>query len=857
MRSKSRITPRRNAGKTTSPIRVSMDSLRQGVSQQPPHLRVVGQGSEQINGWSSPVEGLAKRNPMRLIDRIKNHPLDNFYLEMLDVTAAESYSTLLYPLDANTTALEILHNGEPIVLNVHGQGMTLNNGVIEIDNTGYLWSSGDLYKNYVLINNGPLGLLLNRTQVVGMDSALSPARERNGLIFVQAVGYEITYVVTIDGSEVASYKTPKATATNNTISTSLVATQLASQIQSTTGLSAVANAYVVEVTKDNGANFTIELDDSRSNTFARAFTDKVGSLAELPSIAPSGYIVNVVNDPSTSVDDAYFKFTTNDGGSFGEGGWSETVKPGIQYKLDANTMPIVIRRESPGVLFVGPADGSTETEGSDTFTFPTWADRTAGDEETVPDPEFIGKTIKDHVFFRSRYVTCAGTSLILSEVDDIFNFFQDTSAALTETDPFSLRASSERSSELLWMLPVDESILVFSAYSQFQARPADADVLTPTTAIILRLSNLESNGDVRPRLAGPQVLFSTREFGYSHFREFTFFESTQRKIGLNLGGSNDVTLNLPKYIDGFVTHWTVGETVDTAVAITDKDRKTMYVYKYLWGSGAQGLQKQQASWSKWVFKQDIQWVKFMDNLLWLVVSDSNGTYSCVIASDEIEDPADLQLHLDRLIAYPECNSDPKAFNDVVATYDADSDTTTFVLPYTPSEKAIAVTRFTGNGPRGLWLGESATNTIVCSETPGDWTASEIGFGEPYEFNYEFTPGYLPVKDQSRQKIVGELDGRTQVLRWHVHHYQTGAYNVRVKRKSRPNDTVHKFRARFPNVMNNELDTETSFLETGSIQVPVCSRNTDCVVSIESDSWLPCVISGAAWEGSFNDRAKGV
>ena len=519
-------------------------------------------------------------------------------------------------------------------------------------------------------------------------------------------------------------------------------------------------------------------------------------------------------------------------------------------------MPIVIRREAEGVLFVGPADAAEQTEGSYTFTFPKWAERTAGDANTVPDPEFIGQPIKDQILFRSRYIVCAGTSVVFSEVDDIFNFFQDTSAALTDADPFSLRATSERSSQLNWLLPVDESILVFSAYSQFQAKTADADVLTPTTAIIIRLSNLESNPDIRPKLAGPQVLFGTREFGYTHFREYTFFESTQRKIGLNLGGSNDVTLNLPKYIDGFVTHWDVGETVDTAVAVTSKDRKTMYVYKYLWGSAQSGLSKQQASFSKWVFKQDIQWVKYLDNVLWLVLTDESGTYSCQIASDEMETPDALQLHLDRLLLYPECNQDPQASNGVVATYDVGTDLTTFVLPYTPADKALAVTRFTGASREGLWLGESETNTIVCTEK-GDWTNESVGFGEPYQFKYVFSNGYLPVKDQSKQKIVGELDGRTQVLRWHIYHYQTGAYDVRVKRKARSNDTVYKFRARFPNTFNNKLDTEVSFVESGTVQVPVCTRNTESVVSVESDSWLPCVLSGAAWEGSYNDRAKGV
>jgi len=198
----------------------------------------------------------------------------------------------------------------------------------------------------------------------------------------------------------------------------------------------------------------------------------------------------------------------------------------------------------------------------------------------------------------------------------------------------------------------------------------------------------------------------------------------------------------------------------------------------------------------------------------------------------------------------------KAERQQIATYDAGTDITTFVLPYTPGDKAVAVTRFTGASKEGLWLGESETNTIVCTEK-GDWTGENVGFGEPYQFKYVFSNGYLPTKDQSKQKIVGELDGRTQILRWHVYHHQTGAYDVRVKRKSRAKDTIYNFRARFLNTLNNKLDTEESFVESGSVQVPVCTKNTESVVSVESDSWLPCVLSGAAWEGSYNDRARGV
>ena len=88
------------------------------------------------------------------------------------------------------------------------------------------------------------------------------------------------------------------------------------------------------------------------------------------------------------------------------------------------------------------------------------------------------------MIFRSRYVVCASETVQFSETDDIFNFFSDTSPAVQATDPFGLRGTSERSSALQWMIPVEDSILAFSSTTQFQIRAADADVLTPLSGSI-------------------------------------------------------------------------------------------------------------------------------------------------------------------------------------------------------------------------------------------------------------------------------------------------------------------------------------------------------------------------------------
>ena len=856
MRRKSTLT-RQIRKPPGGPIEGRIDTLIQGVSQQPKHLRLVGQGEEQINGWSSPVEGLGKRNPVRLVGKILPIPVTDFYLEMMPVISGERYSVMLYPDGAETKMLITL-NGSPASVKVHGTGLS---GNVTGDSTSYIFNAaGDYQKKYVLINNGPLGLLLNREKIVQMDATKSAAAKNEALVFVQGVAYDVSYTLTINGAAVGTYTTPKATDTNNKLSTTTVATELAKFVTATTGFQATVDRYVIHVKKTDGSDFTIKLDDSRGNSLARVIKGSTTKLADLPLVAPNGFEVNINSDPSQTSDDRYLQFKTLDGSAMGDGNWAEAAKPGTSYLIDKNTMPLVIYRKAPGVIFVGPADGSTQTQtvGGTVYehTFPKWGERSAGDEKTVPDPAFIGSAIRDHVLFRGRYVLAAGQSVVFSETDQIFNFFQDTSVALTAKDGFSVLAVSEVSGQLNWLLPVDENIMAFSQYSQFRVSAADADVLTPLTAIILRLSNLEMNPHIRPKLAGPQVLFGTDEFGYSHFREYSFYDSPQRRTGLNLGGSNDVCLNIPKYIKGLTTHWDIGETIDLAVCSTPADRKTLYVYKYLFQASAQSLNKAQASWSKFQFGGEVRWVKFMDNELWVVMTYPDGTYAGHITSDELELPDQIQPHLDRLLLYPDCNNDVATSNDVVATYDAAENVTTFKLPYQAVGTARAVVRYTNNTKEGLLLG-SVTNgdTIVC-ERKGDWTKEKVAFGEEYQFRYEFTTPYVESRDQAKSRVVGKLDGRTQLLTFTTHHHNAGRYDIRIERQARANDSVHKFRSRRLNVMNNTLDVETSHVETGSFRVPVYCQNTACRIFVESTSWLPVVITGAQWEGAYSNRSKG-
>ena len=864
MRGKSNLTAGRQM--PASLVEAHIDSLTQGVSQQPSHLRQVGQGELQQNGWSSPVNGLTKRRPTKYVGKILTTVEDDFYLETMPVQATERYSIFIRPFDDGGTAktkLLITLNGQNVDIGLNGTGMTLSSKEIVCDNTAYLFNEKTLYNKYVMINNGPLGLLLNREKTVKMDSSSkTDAQNTDSLVFIKAVAFDVTYKVKIDGSDKGTFKTPKADDNPNTLSTDAVATDLASDVDGDADYTAESSGPVVWIKKDDKKDYNIEVTDNRSGQLATVIKGSVTSFSDLPTIAPNDFLVKIEGSPDTNDDDIWVKFVTSGSSvAFGPGTWVETAAPETMTKIDEDTMPIVIYRAASKVIFVGPADGSTKkitVGGTDyEYTFPDWGDRTAGDKDTVPTPSFIDKKIRDHVLFRQRYCVVAGENAIMSEVDQIFNFFNDSAITVLDSDPIDVKAQSETSIPLEWMLPVDEGLLLFSQKSQFQLRPADADVLTPRTAIVLRLSNIDMNARVRPKIAGPNVIFATEEYNFTGFREYQFFDTQQRRIGLNLGGNLNLTLNVPKYIKGYVQLWDVGESLDYFVCRSPDDTKKLYVYKYLWQTSQGSLVKQQSSWSEWTFDGDIQWVRFFDNKLWLVVTYTDGTFTVTIEAEELTDKDSPEMYLDRQINFPECNSTPQTSDNITASYSKTDDRTTFTLPYTANSKTDCVVRYDEAKNKGLVLGSIDSGDKIKCVIKGDFTKTKLLFGSRFTFKYEFTRAHKPSRDQARQRLIGELSGRLQVANWTIAHFESGNYDVRIKRKNRDKDSVHTFQGLKLNVQNNQLTTEKDMLATGTFRVPVYSKNMDCQVTVESDTWMPLTLVSCWWQGSYNNRARSI
>ena len=841
-------------------------SLTQGVSQMPHHLRPPGTPDEQINAWSSTVEGVRKRQPSELVGSLSPRGANELFTGSFAVRPFERYAVVILRdrTDPTRTFLGIYNTETWTRVNVtaQGPGLAVEGGGNTPDGGGN-WVSGtiDSYLfsepvlgGYALANNGPLGLLLNRRKTVEMSEIRSPARTNESLLFIQGVSFDITYKIKIDDIEVGSYTTPKASDTNNQLSQSKVASELAAALDAIAGINAVVGNYVVRVRRDDGSPITLGLDDGRGNTLGRAINATVTTTAELPVIAPVGYVVRSRNEPGTTIDDRWFKFVPFNeeipAGQIVKGTWQETVKPDIPYRLSRSTMPMVIYRGGFNNFFVGSANGEEVTANGVTYKFPEWGTRTAGDEELVKDPPFVGREIKDHTLFRGRYVVCAGNRVVFSEVDDIFNFFVDSTIQVQDTDPFDLLANATVTSDLRWLLVVDETILAFSPEVQFSiSTGGDSDVLSPRSALIIPISQIVLNPRVRPRLSGASVLFTSDEFGFTNVREMQAFDSSQRRLGLNLGASLNINRTTPKYIKGQTTHWALGENQDFAVFMTDADPRTLYVYKYLWTISGNSVQKAQSAWSKWMFSVDIRHFFFDKNYLYLFTSSEvDGLQVLRLATEELQLESNPLILLDRRLFYPA--------TPIPATYDPTEDVTTFELPYMPVAQAHAISMFDAQGgTQNILLGttRAGSRQIRCTATLGDHRGKQVALGEEYQMKFVFSKVFPQATNPDKSGTIGDTKGRLQLLTWEVTHRSTGSYQIRVQRPQR-SDTVTEFRSRVLGVSGNRLTTELDFVSDGSLRVPVYCRNTEVTISVEASSWLPVVLTGARWEGTRSVRS---
>lgn len=774
-------------------VSASIPNLINGVSQQPPSLRLKTQADLQENGLSSVVSGLSKRPPTEHIASLGNiSGADNAFIHTIRRDENEFY-TLVVTTD------------NVYVFDKDGSSKTV------YGSAAYLSGLTNPSQEVAATTVADYTFILNKNTTVTKNTTVSSSRPNEALLYVKQGDYRCQYTVRITkgGSvytrsiETMSSTQDTTTATSNaerSIQTDRIAKNLNYFVATEStyygsvgagtipGMSVTRYGNVLYYTSTDGNDFDIEVEDSRGSQHLLAFKNQTADFDDLPPSGPEGFVIGVVGDNDKGQDDYYVELQIDDNGGQV---WKETIKPNIETELNASTMPHQLVRR---------------TDGDFDFQQATYASRKVGDDDTNPFPSFVDFKLADIFFHRNRLGVLADENVIFSEAGQFeeFNFFQRTTLTLLDSDPIDVAVSNNKVSLLRHAVPFTESLLLFSDLTQF--RLDATDLLTPETVSIDVTTQFEASLRAKPVGAGRYVFFGTKRGKYSGVREYFVDLDTE------VDDAADITAHVPSYILGEVKKMEASSNEDMLICLTEDDPTAMYVYRFYW----QGNEKLQSSWSRWVMSGDVLNVSFNKSEIFVLVKYDTGVFLERINLSE-DDATEVTsaghgINLDRRVKL------------------TSGGTTT--VPYT-SDNIVYVTH----------TGRLISDTGVSNALSSGLT---VYAGVPYTFRYRFSEQVL--KNNNEPMTTGRL----QLRNWNVVYSDTGFFQTEVTPTARPTK-IAKFTGRLVGASANVLGQVA--IENGTFRFGVNSNAQEVNIELVSDSHLPCSFQSAEWEGFFVLRSR--
>lgn len=784
----------------------SIPNCISGVSQQPWNVRLPSQAEEQINCFSSVSDFLKRRPATRHVAKITGEMADDLFLHAIDRDSRERYLVLVSRTGVRVFTLE----GKEMTVRLDGSAKE------------YLAAAESPATDFRAQTINDYTFLLNRRVTVKADeTSLTPKREPEALIFIKQASYNTTYTVTLDDGAVSAVFTTldgvaPADQPADELSSTQITVALRDQINAHPDYEAQATNATLWIRRRDRGEFKVKVEDTRSNTHTALCKGTTQRFSDLLTVAPRGFVTEVVGDSSSSFDNYYVRFEPlDDKDDFGPGVWKETVAPGIPHKLDAATLPHALIRQADGTFSFGPLE---------------WEERTCGDEDSAPLPSFVGSPLNGIFFYRNRLAFLAGDNVVMSETGEFFNFFVTTVTTLVDSDPIDVAASTTRSSLLQHAVVFTGGILLFSDQAQFSLE--HDTVLANSTVSVKPVTEFACDMITPPVSSGKTVFFAVNRGQWGGIREYyTMPDNTDQN------DAADVSSHVPHYIAGGIYRLVCSSNEDYLLVLSHGKRDSLWLYKYFWN----GSEKIQSAWSRWDMAGNVVGAVLFDARIFLLMSyPGDGLYleDCDISPAFCDDGEDFEYSLDRKLTEAHCE---------VLPYDPTTESTTLLLPYAPATMPLVVTR-SGEGQRAGFIFETEALRGDRLTLRGDASGKRLFIGLPYTSRYVFSP--FALREQGKGNAI--TSGRLQLRSLSLACERTGYLEVEVSAAFRQ-PSLYRFTGRELGHGTNRIGSLP--LYTGSIRVPLLSLNTQASVALVSASFLPFSVVNASWEGFYTTRNR--
>lgn len=786
----------------------TIKNIVSGISQQPAILRLPEQLEEQINGYSTEVGGLQKRAPTVHIKNLFVAP-SSTYRPLVHVVKRDEEEKYIMIFDGNGSCKIYDEDGKEYKVTIDAKSASYLSGV-------------DPRKYLKCITIADYTFIVNTKKKVAMTGKIWDSgrwKDTQGALFnVKSGQYGRTYACIINDVTIATYTTPDGS--NASDSTKVDVNWIAEQLAT----SAKSNGWTVEtgdswlyVKKAGTTIKTVKIKDGYNGMSMFGIYHAVQNFNNLPRSAPDGFTVQVKG--ATNVADDYYVRYDGDTQL-----WTECARPETPTTLDSSTMPQGLVRNADMSFTLKPLE---------------WDNRDVGDEDSNPEPSFVGATINDIFFYRNRLGLISGENVILSRSASFFNFWFASVVDMQDTDPIDLAVSHNSVSILYHAVPFDEELLLFSNDTQFLLR-ADG-VLSPKNCSITEVTEFTCNPYVRPVGAGRRVYFPTERAEFTTIKEYFTIEDTT-----NLKDAQDVTSHVPSFIPNGVYKIVSSNTENVLGFFTLGAESKVYIYKYLFVDNS----RLQSSWSYWEFNgARILGGGFINSTLYLVF-DRQGmitleSLSFTYNTKDYEEYEPYRVFMDRKVVLPAITSD--AYDDIEGRTKVDMktmygdtlkagvsyglvDSKGFFRKWTPEEMVDG---------RYVWL-------------QGNWVGRRFIEGELYKFKAMFSE--VMIRKQDDNGVTAYTEGRLQLRNFWVN-YENCGYIKAIVECFDKETYEYVMTARLLGSGRNKIGLTA--LETGQFKFPVQSLSSNCSISIETELPMPVALIGAGWEGVYYKRATRV
>ena len=254
-------------------ITEQISNLINGVSQQPPSLRLASQCATQENGLVTIAEGLKKRPPLEHVAKLTNKTDTDANIHFINRDPDERYVVHITSDQFSTDYSSDFSGAEMEVWELDGTSKSVSGATGDVLT---YFTTVDARDNLKLFTVADFTFLLKKPVTTAKSTAVGDTRDPEGIVFLKQATSATDFLIYVDGSLVS---TVAADNDANDQITDLF-NDLTSSLGSTFDITKFGGSNV-HLTKKDGTDFTLHAQAPEGNCVA--IKDTVVDFTDLPA----------------------------------------------------------------------------------------------------------------------------------------------------------------------------------------------------------------------------------------------------------------------------------------------------------------------------------------------------------------------------------------------------------------------------------------------------------------------------------------------------------------------------------------------------------------------------------------------